>query len=85
MISDVTSNKPRLITLNELIACLIKKKVKCGCGYRFKESDFHCYDHSYGVKLKDFKQKQWIYANCPNCDYDTALWKLFNSLEQDGD
>jgi len=86
LISDVTATKPRLISFQELISNLIKRGAKCDCGYIFKENDFHSYDHSYGVKLADFKSKQWVYATCPLCQYDFALWKIINSLDfQDGD
>jgi len=81
MISDVTVNKPKLITFDELVSLLVDKDAECGCGYIFTESDFHCYDHDYGVKLADFKRKQWVYAHCPHCDYDMALWKIIDSLE----
>ncbi|MHA1416522.1 MAG: hypothetical protein ACTSRR_09725 [Candidatus Heimdallarchaeaceae archaeon] len=81
MIQSIVDSKPKLISFNELVATLINKGAKCGCGYKFTKSDFYHYDHGYGVKLADFKNKQWVYARCRRCRYDLALWKIIDSLD----
>jgi len=80
-VSDVSVNKPKLITLDKLKSILISKGASCSCGYKFTQNDFRCYSHNHGVKLADYKEKQWVYAHCNRCDYDMALWKIINSLE----
>jgi hypothetical protein len=34
------------------------------------------YDHSGGWRVEGFKKRQWLYTQCPNCNYNWALWKL---------
>ena len=34
------------------------------------------YDHDGGWEVEGFAVKQWLYATCPACEYQNALWKL---------
>jgi len=70
-----------LLTFQELVSKLVERGAHCGCGYIFKPTDFAHYPHDYGVALKDHTRKQWVYAHCPRCHYDMALWKIEQSLE----
>jgi len=36
----------------------------------------HAYDHEGGWLVDGFHHRQWLYAICPGCEYQWALWKL---------
>lgn len=69
-------------TLEEIEALLIEKGAECRwCGYKFRNGDIRTYKHPGGIKVKDYKEKQWVYMHCQNCGYDWALWKLLNQIK----
>jgi hypothetical protein len=34
------------------------------------------YEHSGGLMVDGFKEKQWLYVTCPKCEYQWSFWKL---------
>lgn len=49
------------------VGCLI-------CGSRNLE--IRMYPHDGGVEVEGEIGKQWVYAHCNSCQYDSALWKM---------
>ena len=52
-----------------------------GCSCRWchtplRAKDVRNYPHPNGIKVKGLPEKQWIYFECSNCEYQWALWKL---------
>jgi hypothetical protein len=37
---------------------------------------FRMYDHDGGYPVYGYKEKQWLYTECPKCDYQWALAKI---------
>ena len=54
------------------------RRVRCKwCGYYGLQNEpFQFYDHDGGEKVNGFDKKQWLYIECPNCQYQWSLWKL---------
>jgi len=38
--------------------------------------EIQSYDHANGWPTDGFKKKQWLYIECPGCEYQWSLWKL---------
>jgi len=68
------------LTLQEIANFVVEKKAKCGCGYRFEQSDIGTYEHDYGIEVSGEERKQWVYFHCPRCHYDLALWKILDRI-----
>lgn len=45
------------------------------CGCPLPDGLKH-YDHDGGLLVVGFSRPQWLFLECPNCDYQWALWKL---------
>ena len=70
-------------TLQEIETGLIQKDARCiTCGQPFNIGDIRCYPHEGGIKVKGYKDKQWVYMHCRNCGYDNALWKLLQQIKR---
>lgn len=35
-----------------------------------------CWEHPGGFEVQGFANKQWVYTECPGCDYQWAMHKL---------
>ena len=57
-----------------------------GCKCEWCHSDLSAgevkhYRHPSGLPLKGYKERQWIFIECPKCGYEWALWKLIKYQE----
>jgi hypothetical protein len=69
-------SKP-ILTLEELEKFSLDKRC-VWCHTTLENSKMVHYDHSGGLRIKGFKDKQWVYYVCPNpkCQYQNAWHKL---------
>lgn len=65
----VTKGGQKYLTEIQDLHCLI-------CGESLEGQPIRQYPHSAGWIVEEFKQKQWLYIICSNCNYQNAIWKL---------
>ena len=46
------------------------------CGNDLSTRSIQHYDHAGGYKVKNYKEKQWLYVECGSCKYQWSLQKL---------
>jgi hypothetical protein len=54
---------------------LVKDRPCVGCGSPLP-AHVDLYPHSGGWLVSGYSERQWLSVRCPNCEYDTSLWKL---------
>ena len=55
----------------------IAKNVCSFCNYSgLQDLPIKHYDHEGGWLVKGYRERQWLYVECPRCGYEWALWKL---------
>jgi hypothetical protein len=69
------------IDLQDLSHLIYVKKPRCICGARDQWDFPEHYEHDGGIKVKGYKELQWVYVHCRNCNYDMALWKIRRELK----
>ncbi len=64
-------------TLLQYARLAFKKGKKCpSCGNELEEENIRHYDHDGGWKVRGFKQKRWLYFECPKCRYGASFTKF---------
>lgn len=63
-------------TLKDYKAIIDNLEPECDCGTPLLPVDLEHYDHDGGWYVEGFDEKQWLYLECPDCGYQTALWKI---------
>jgi hypothetical protein len=76
---------PAALTLEQYRA-LVKIEYCPDCKTPLPDGLKH-YDHDGGFPVVGFPRFQWLFIECPRCDYQWALWKLLrrqgiNTVEQ---
>ena len=72
-----------MVTLEEIETKVVKKQGKCmDCGNIIQTGTIRSYDHEDDKVISGFTKKQWIFFQCPyyKCRYQSALWKVIQSL-----
>lgn len=63
----------------------VRNKVEAECykrpGNNCELNEAEMYDHDGGNFAEGKKEKQWIYFTCKICEYQWALWKLLNKID----
>ncbi len=79
LISDPNPNMPKPLELEKSIPFFDELKItKCKhCNTPFSRYDpiIH-YQHPSGWIVPGYEKKQWLYIECPGCQYQWSLWKL---------
>ena len=55
---------------------ITKKGCTCGAPIPNQVEDLHAYLHSGGWTIDGLEGRWWLYMECPECNYQWALWKL---------
>lgn len=74
-----------LKTLEEIGKIIEKHKLECFtalCKRPIKAIDIGSYNHENGSAVKGFAEKQWIYFECPYCDYQLSLKNCLNLIKE---
>jgi len=73
-----------LMTITDSL--IAKFDLKCICGRPFKIVEgirmyaYDWYEHEDGILIKSDNKRYWVYIICPHCEYQIALWKLYNKI-----
>jgi len=50
------------------------KRLRCpSCNSPFNTLDLYSYDHEHGVPIEGYKEKQWIFFHCDQCEIDHKI------------
>ncbi len=73
--------KVQKVNLGIMTKAIVKAKIACRCGVPIN-SDPKMYDHHGGVFVEDHEKKQWVYFECPSCNFNTSLVKIINKYQK---
>ena len=78
--------KVQKVNLEIMTKAIVKAKITCFGKLNFCEtpinSDPKMYDHDGGVFIEGHEKKQWVYFECPRCNYQTSLVKILNKYQK---
>lgn len=75
------------IPLSQLLQTLVRNRACCvSCGTLFTTGDFrtpitnHQAIGNRHITTSDITAPMWVYAKCPKCEYQSALWKIAKGM-----